>query len=87
PLPPKRPLSSFFLFKQENHEKVKKQHPNARITQLISMMAEQWKKASIQEKQKYEGQYAEAKAKYEQELIEYQNKYGKIKSQKSKRNK
>ncbi|EGR28870.1 nonhistone chromosomal protein lg, putative [Ichthyophthirius multifiliis] len=49
PAPPKRPLSSFFLFKQDNYEKFKKANPNSKITELTSMIADQWKVATEKE--------------------------------------
>lgn len=77
PAPPKRPLSAFFLFKQHNYDQVKKENPNAKITELTSMIAEKWKHVNEKEKKKYETLQAEAKAKYEKDMQAYEKKYGK----------
>nr|P40625.1 RecName: Full=High mobility group protein; AltName: Full=Non-histone chromosomal protein [Tetrahymena pyriformis]prf//1506384A chromosomal protein HMG [Tetrahymena pyriformis] len=77
PAPPKRPLSAFFLFKQHNYDQVKKENPNAKITELTSMIAEKWKHVTEKEKKKYEGLQQEAKAKYEKDMQAYEKKYGK----------
>ncbi|KAL4462729.1 hypothetical protein ABPG74_000559 [Tetrahymena malaccensis] len=82
PAPPKRPLSAFFLFKQHNYDQVKKENPNAKITELTSMIAEKWKSVGEKEKKKYETLQSEAKAKYEKDMQAYEKKYGKPEKQK-----
>jgi hypothetical protein len=65
------------LYKQHNYDQVKKENPNAKITELTSMIAEKWKVVGEKEKKKYETLQAEAKSKYEKEMAAYEKKYGK----------
>ena len=51
PNAPKRPASSYLLFQNEVRKELKEQHPNLSNTDLLSMISEQWKKMSDDQKE------------------------------------
>lgn len=73
PQPPKRPLASFFLFKKEIYEAVKKDNPDCKITELTKIIAEKWKNVDEKTKKGYENLHLENKKKYEVERQAYEN--------------
>lgn len=82
PQPPKRPLSAFFLFRQEKYKEVTGANPNKKIGDITKIISEEWNKLNDERKKQYQGQYAISKVKYDQELKEYVNKYGKVEKKK-----
>ena len=50
---PKRPLSSYMLFCQENRTQIKAQNPGFSGAQITSLLAKQWKELSVEEKSRY----------------------------------
>ena len=66
---PKRPQSAFFLWLNENREKIKKDNPGISITDLSRKAGEIWK--DIKDKSKWEKQAAEAKKQYEKDMADY----------------
>ena len=50
PAPPKRALAPFFLFKQDNYERIKKENPDKKITELTTIIAAEWSKVDPAEK-------------------------------------
>ena len=85
PAPPKKPLSAFFLYRQEVYGEVKAKHPNARITQLTKIISEMWGKVSGETKDRLEEQYKKNKEIAAKEKEEYEQKYGKIERKKKKK--
>merc|ERR1719414_2769640 len=70
---PKRPMSAYFLWTQENRENVIQQHnlnPKA-VTEFTKKAAESWKGVSDAVKQEYEKKAAAAKAQYQKDLEAY----------------
>lgn len=59
------------------YEQTKKEHPNAKITELTKIISEKWRDVDEDTKRKYENQNAEVKKKYEKEKKDYEDKYGK----------
>ncbi len=41
---PKRPMTSYMLFAHENHERVKNEHPDWKMTQVAQTLGQEWKK-------------------------------------------
>jgi len=78
PAPPKRPLTAFFLYKLETQDQVKKENPEAKITEITKIVAGKWKVLDEETKKVYEKKHVEAKQKYEQEMKDYESKYGSI---------
>ncbi|RWS09443.1 FACT complex subunit SSRP1-like protein [Dinothrombium tinctorium] len=67
---PKKPMTAYFLWLQENREKLKKDHPNLPLTELTRKAAEIWKE-SIKDKSKWEKEAQELKKKYERDMAAY----------------
>lgn len=63
PAPPKRPLSAFFLFREEVYDKVKSDNPSAKITELTKIISDMWKNIDQAHKDRLEAKYQENKAK------------------------
>jgi len=71
PFAPKRSLGSFFIFSQEKRPEVKNSHPEWRIGEVAKELGRLWKDMSEEEKQPYIDKAAEGKARYEEELADY----------------
>ena len=70
--PPKRPLSSYMIFVQENQAAVMEQYPHIiHRTDITRKIAELWKELPNGQKEIYEDKAATAKAKYDAEYAEY----------------
>jgi hypothetical protein len=50
PEPPKKALSSFFLYRKEVYEKVKGENPDAKITELTKIISDMWNSESKETK-------------------------------------
>ena len=85
PAPPKKALSAFFLYRQEVYEKVKAEHPQAKITELTKIISEMWSNADAEVKTRLEEQYKKNKEIAAKEKEEYEKKYGKIERKKKKK--
>ena len=82
PQPPKRPLSAFFLFRQERYQDVTNAHKGKNVAEITKIISEEWNKLSDERKKKYQEQYNTAKVKYDQEIKDYISKYGKVEKKK-----
>jgi hypothetical protein len=60
------------------YEKVKKDNPECKITELTKIIAEKWSHLDGKAKKKYEDLQTESKKRYEKEKKDYEDKYGKI---------
>ncbi|EFJ38483.1 hypothetical protein SELMODRAFT_73858 [Selaginella moellendorffii] len=65
----KKPLSSYFLWCNDQREKVRAQNPNAGIKELSSIFGELWKSVSEEEKKPYEEIYQKNKEEYLKQLV------------------
>ena len=72
PAAPKRPLSSFFLFADEERPKVMAELGNISVGEVGKEMGRRWAELDKDKKGKYETIQAKAKAKYEEEMKNYQ---------------
>lgn len=73
PNAPKRPLSAFFLFCQDERPAVKAVYPNYSVGEAAKELGERWNKVSAEVKSKYEAKAAQDKARYDRELTNYKN--------------
>lgn len=73
---PKKPLTGFFLFSKDNRERLTKEHPEFKITQIGKLLGEEWGLASDAEKKKYSEKAEKLKKQYEKDLAEYKEKKG-----------
>jgi len=76
PNAPKRPLSAFFLFSQDERPDIKKRNPTMSVGDMSKEIGSKWKKASDDVKKRYEQKAAGEKQKYEVRLAEYQKSGG-----------
>merc|ERR1712126_344168 len=69
---PKRPISAYFLWMNaEGREMVKKNNPDAPITEVSKRCGEEWRNLDEKTKKKYEKMQEEAKKKYDIDYKEW----------------
>ena len=76
PNPPKRAISSFFLFKEEKSKEFKDKHPEMKVSDIVKLLSEEWKKQSTETKDTYTAIYAKNKAEYDKEMKKYKELHG-----------
>jgi len=74
PNAPKKPLSAYFLFSQEERLKVKAENPDYSITEVAKELGKRWASLNPDIKNSYEQRYQDARRVYEQELNNYKPK-------------
>lgn len=74
PNAPKKPLSAYFLFSQEERLKVKAENPDYSITEVAKELGKRWATLNPDIKSSYEQRYQDARRLYEQELNNYKPK-------------
>eukprot|EP01101_Sappina_pedata_P005813 TRINITY_DN274_c0_g1_i5.p1 TRINITY_DN274_c0_g1~~TRINITY_DN274_c0_g1_i5.p1 ORF type:complete len:147 (+),score=112.55 TRINITY_DN274_c0_g1_i5:547-987(+) len=78
PAEPKRSLSAFMLFSQENRNKVKAENPEATFGQLGKLLGEKWAKVTDAEKKKFTDEAGKLKDQYDKDKKEYLAKNPKV---------
>jgi len=68
---PKKPLSAYFLFSQEERLKVKAENPDYSITEVAKELGRRWATLNPTLKQSYEQRYQDARKVYDQEMNHY----------------
>lgn len=71
PNAPKQPLSAYFLFSQEERDKVKNENPNYSICEVAKELGKRWAEMPPEIKQRYQQMAEEARQKYDQEMASY----------------
>jgi uncharacterized short protein YbdD (DUF466 family) len=71
PNAPKRSLSAFFCFCNDERQKVKAQHPNLSVGEIAKELGKRWEKCT--NKPKYEAIAAKDKERYEREMAAYKS--------------
>jgi len=71
PNAPKKPLSAYFLFSQEERLKVKAENPDYSITEVAKELGRRWATLNPALKQSYEQRYQDARKVYDQEMNHY----------------
>ncbi|KAI9301038.1 putative high-mobility group non-histone chromosomal protein [Cunninghamella echinulata] len=74
PSAPKRGLSAYMFFSQENRETVKTENPNATFGEIGKLLGEKWRTLEEEEKKKYVALAEKDKQRYEKEKADYQGK-------------
>jgi high mobility group protein B1 len=64
---PKRPLGAFMLFRKDTYDKVKSNHPDMKMPELMKKISEMWKELDDKKKKKYTDNAAKL-------LAEFKNK-------------
>ncbi|XP_064608468.1 high mobility group protein B1-like [Liolophura sinensis] len=76
PNAPKRGLSAFFFFCNEERAKVKAANPSLSMGEIARELGKRWEKVQGASRSKYEQDAARDKARYEQEMQAYKAKSG-----------
>ncbi|PWY84516.1 hypothetical protein BO94DRAFT_536071 [Aspergillus sclerotioniger CBS 115572] len=71
PNAPKRGLSAYMFFANENREKVREENPGISFGQVGKMLGEKWKALSDGDRRPYEEKAAADKKRYEDEKASY----------------
>jgi len=74
PNAPKRPASSYILFQNEVRKELKERHPELSNADLLSLISEQWKSMSEEQKETYNQAMKTAKAQYSEDKKAYDNR-------------
>lgn len=68
---PKRPLSAYMMYANDNRNTVRANNPSASFGQIGKLLGEGWKALSEDEKVPYQEKSANDKKRYEAEMAEY----------------
>ncbi|KAI8906618.1 hypothetical protein PhCBS80983_g03135 [Powellomyces hirtus] len=71
PNAPKKALSAFMIFSQENRARIKEENPEATFGQLGKLLGAAWKDLNEKDKSLYEKKQEKAKAQYEIAVKQY----------------
>jgi ABC-type transporter MlaC component len=71
PNAPKQPLSAYFLFSQEERDKVKLENPSYSICEVAKELGKRWAEMAPEVKQRYQQMAEDARQKYDQEMASY----------------
>lgn len=71
PNAPKRSLSAYMFFANENRDIVRAENPGISFGQVGRLLGEKWKALSAEDKTPYEDKAAADKKRYEKEKAEY----------------
>lgn len=71
PLKPKRPMSAYMLFCNENREKVMKKNPAFKLGDVSKELAKMWGKLSPNDRKPYAVKSEEAKEKYDEAIVDW----------------
>ncbi|PVV01445.1 hypothetical protein BB560_004135 [Smittium megazygosporum] len=72
PNAPKRPLSSYIMFCNDNRDKVRNQHPGISSQDISKILGEMWNSINEVEKKRYELIFQRQKQRYQEEIREYE---------------
>jgi len=71
PNAPKRGLSAYMFFAQENRDSVRNENPDITFGQIGKILGERWKNMNDKDKQQYEAKATKDKERYEAEKRAY----------------
>lgn len=71
PNAPKRGLSAYMFFANEQREKVREEHPGIKFGDVGKLLGERWKSLSDKQRAPYEAKAATDKKRYEEEKAAY----------------
>ena len=72
---PKRPLTSYFLFMQDQRPIVRKKHPALKGTEVNTKISELWKTVSTKDKKRYEERALVLKKEWAQKMEEFKTQH------------
>jgi len=73
PNAPKRGLSAYMFFANEQREKVREDNPGIKFGEVGKLLGEKWKALSDKQRTPYEAKAATDKKRYEEEKAAYNN--------------
>jgi len=76
PNAPKRGLSAYMFFANEQRDNVRNENPGIAFGQVGKVLGERWKALSDKQRQPYEAKAAADKKRYEEEKAAYQTNAG-----------
>jgi len=68
---PKRALSAYMLFQQEKRSSIVEANPDAKVTEIMKLVADAWKELSDKDKEPYQKKSKQLAAKHTKELEKY----------------
>jgi hypothetical protein len=68
---PKRPLSAYIIYCQEQREMLKKKNPDLKATELTSQLGNMWKSLSDDKKKQYMTKHEKERERYQREMKDY----------------
>ncbi|KAJ3205918.1 Non-histone chromosomal protein 6 [Dinochytrium kinnereticum] len=71
PNAPKKPMSPYLIWSNENRARIKEEHPDAGFGEIGKLLGLDWKKVTDSEKEAYKKMAEKDKARYEKELKAY----------------
>ena len=71
---PKKAISAFMYFSNENRDKIKEENPGIAFGDVGKKLGDLWKSMSPEEKAQYEAKAEEDKVRYQKEMEDYVNK-------------
>ncbi|KAF1959934.1 Non-histone chromosomal protein 6 [Byssothecium circinans] len=71
PNAPKRGLSAYMFFANDQRDKVREDNPGIKFGEVGKMLGEKWKALSEKQRQPYEAKAAADKKRYEEEKVAY----------------
>ena len=82
---PKRPLSAYIIYCQEQREMLKKKNPDLKATELTSQLGNMWKSLSDDKKKQYMTKHEKERERYQREMKDYSPPQREEEDKKSKR--
>ena len=70
---PRKPMTAYNVFYKVAYAELSAQHPEATLSQLSQMCSDRWKSLSEEAKRTYYDAASADRARYRQELLDYQN--------------
>ena len=68
---PKKPLTAYITWSQDNRDKVKAELPELSVTEVVKELGKRWKELSPEDKQQYQQKAEEARKKYDEDMTAY----------------
>ena len=84
---PKRPLSAYIIYCQEQRESLKKKNPDMKATELTSQLGSMWRTLSDDKKKQYHTKHEKERERYQREMKDYNPPQKEEKEEKTSRRK
>lgn len=71
PNAPKRPITAYFFFASDVRPQIRKENPDLAITEIASLIGQQWRGLTSADKKEYEASASKDKERYDREMAAY----------------